>query len=610
RVENGEEAEVARDLAPTHQDAIRSPWSGKAWVLEARARKQNSPAAAVRVLREHYAELPQPEGDVTLADCYQAAGDLANAADFYQRVYYRYISGDASARAAAALVTLKDTMGAAYPQPLPAQMLERADKLMEAREYPRARAEYEAMLGQLVGVARDQARVRMGAADLRNGNAAAALAYLRGLELGESEADAERLYYVEECARRLGDEDQMMVAVKQLDRSYPQSPWRLRALTGAANQFLVTNRPGDYLPLYRAVYEDFPKDPQAGTAHWKVVFQAYLGNQGDARDLLREHVRRYPDHPTAGAALYFLARLSEEEKDFASAAAFYDRLAVTFPNTYYAILARDHLSRAAIEVAKPSPEAEQFLGSLDLPRPAPLELDATAATTARIGRARLLRTAGLNDMADMELRFGARNGGQPELLGMEMAESADAPYQGLRIMKSLARDYLNRPLGDAPRKYWELLFPLPYRADLMANAQANGLDPYVVAGLIRQESEFNPQAVSRASAYGLTQVRPGTGRLFARRAGVRGFTSRALFQPAINLRIGTTIFRSMLEQHGGSLEQTLASYNAGPNRVSQWLTWKTYREPAEFVESIPYTETRDYVQAVLRNADVYRRLYR
>ncbi len=65
----------------------------------------------------------------------------------------------------------------------------------------------------------------------------------------------------------------------------------------------------------------------------------------------------------------------------------------------------------------------------------------------------------------------------------------------------------------------------------------------------------------------------------------------------------------MLDQHDGQVEQTLAAYNAGPNRVVEWMGWNNYREPAEFVESIPFTETRDYVQAVLRNAEMYRRLY-
>ena len=221
----------------------------------------------------------------------------------------------------------------------------------------------------------------------------------------------------------------------------------------------------------------------------------------------------------------------------------------------------------------------------------------------------MLRSAGLSDLADAELRFGMRTDGQPALLGMELANSAEAPHQALRIMKSTSPEYLNVPVTSAPRKYWELLFPLPYRTDLVRNAQERNLDPFLIAGLIRQESEFNPEAVSRAKAYGLTQIRPGTGRQFARTAGVPKFTTRVLSQPAANLKIGCSILRSMLDQQGGKVEQTLAAYNAGPQRVVEWLTWNSYREPAEFVESIPFTETRDYVQAVLRNAEMYRRLY-
>jgi soluble lytic murein transglycosylase len=91
---------------------------------------------------------------------------------------------------------------------------------------------------------------------------------------------------------------------------------------------------------------------------------------------------------------------------------------------------------------------------------------------------------------------------------------------------------------------------------------------------------------------------------------VQRFTPRSLFQPAINLQIGTVVLRSMLDHQDGRLEPTLAAYNAGPLRAAEWQSWNEYREPAEFVESIPFTETRDYVQAVMRNADIYRRLYR
>jgi soluble lytic murein transglycosylase len=326
--------------------------------------------------------------------------------------------------------------------------------------------------------------------------------------------------------------------------------------------------------------------------------------------LQREQLPQYSGHSTAGAALYFLGRQLERSGDVAGARACYRKLATSFENHYYAMLARERLkTAAATPAASPSAEIAQFVAGIRLGASTPVAAETAAATQMRIERSRLLRAAGLNDLADAELRFGIRTDGQPALLAMELADSADAPHQALRIMKSSSPDYLNLPVPAAPRKFWELLFPLPYRTDLVRDAKDRDLDPYLLAGLIRQESEFNPQAVSRAKAYGLTQIRPATGRQFARKAGVPKFTTRVLSQPAANLKIGTSILRSMLDQQGGKLEQTLAAYNAGPERVVQWMSWNTYREPAEFVESIPFTETRDYVQAVLRNAEMYRRLY-
>jgi soluble lytic murein transglycosylase len=428
--------------------------------------------------------------------------------------------------------------------------------------------------------------------------------------MDQSEADAERWFYVEECARRRNEEDEMMAAVKRLGKDYPHSSWRLRALVGAANRYLVTNRQSELAALDREIYEDFPQEAPAAQAHWRRAFQAYLANRKEAFDLMREHLERYPAHATAGAALYFLGRGAEREEDFAAAAAFYGALAKALPNTYYAVLAREGMKTPEIAGAGASPKTAEFLATIKLPEPRPVPDEATPATTLRIERSRLLRTAGLTDLADAELRFGARTDAQPALVSMEMATVADVPYQGLRAMKSLNGDYLILPLAAAPEKFWKLLFPLPYREQLISSSRAVDLDPYLVAGLIRQESEFNPEAISRQNAYGLTQVQPVTGREYARRAGIIRFTNRILFQPAVNLKIGATIFRSMLDRNDGSLEQTLAAYNAGPTRAAEWRSWYTWREPAEFVEAIPFNETREYVQAVLRNADVYRRLYK
>ena len=603
RVEAGDTAQVARDLAPVRRESPASPFAARSWILEARALNTTDPPAAVRLLLAHYSELPQPEADINLADFYLAANQLPAAAEYYQRVFYGYLTGDAAARAAAGIVLLKDKMGADYPAPPATLPLRRADRLLETGDYLKAKAAYGAITSDL-------ARVGAGAADFLRGHTDEASSYLSGLSLPQGEADAERLYYLEECARRQADDAALHAALDRLASQYRASPWRLRALTSAANRYVLDNRPDDYVPLLRTVYREFPTSAGAAIAHWKVTFQAWLRNQPDAPALLREHLVDYPGHSaSAGAALYFLGRSLEQSRDFASARACYQRIDAAFENHYYAMLARSRLRAPEIAGAAGTAEIAPFLAGLKFAAAPPLPETATAATRTRIERSRVLRSAGLNDFADSELRFGARRDGQPALLAIEMAGEADATHQALRAMKSLNPDYLSLPLTGAPRKFWELLFPLPYKSDLLRNASARDLDPYLLAGLIRQESEFNPGAISRARAYGLTQVRPGTGRQFARRAGVHPFSTRLLSQPGPNLKIGSSILKSMLDAQGGSIEQTLAAYNAGPNRVTDWLTWANYREPAEFVENIPFTETRDYVQAVLRNAEIYRRLY-
>jgi len=601
---------AAKDLAPVRETAVPSPLAGKSWLLEARAVKIAAPADAVRILREHYAALPQPEGAVTLGDCYQASGDMKSAADFYQRVYYEYPTGDASARAAAAILTLHDTMGASYPSPMPAQILHRAERLQALRDFSGARAEYQNAIDAASGLEREQAQVRLAAVDLPAGNAASAASHLHALDLSQPEAQAERLYFELECARKPDDDAGILANLDELREKHAQSPWRMKALLAAGAHFYAENKPDRYVPIYQAASQDFPADPSAGLCRWRVAFTAYMTDGSDAEARLREQAREFPMHATAAAALYFLGRAAERRKAFGEARAWYDRIVTAYSNYYYASLAAVRLADPDVRAATPAEAVTQFLGGVQPPTPKQIPTEPTRPTTLRIERSRVLRSAGLPDLADSELRFGAATDSQPVLLGMEMASKSDSPHVAMRAMKALATDYLSVPLDRAPHQFWEYLFPLPYRDDLFAAARAQGVDPYLVAGLIRQESEFDPNALSRAGAYGLMQVRPATGRQFAAHAGVPRFTTHSLVAPAANLKIGAAIFRSMLDRNSGNVEQTLASYNAGPARAAEWLGWRTYREPAEFVETIPFNETRDYVQAVIRNAALYRRLYK
>jgi peptidoglycan lytic transglycosylase len=341
-----------------------------------------------------------------------------------------------------------------------------------------------------------------------------------------------------------------------------------------------------------------------------VSWNSYLHRRSDAADLLREQVARYPASSSASGALYFLGRLAEGAKNLSAARGYYDLVIQRYPGYYYGILSNERLAQPGVARAVPDEGVAAFLKSVEFPsRMAPETYEPSAATARRIERFHLLGEAGLDKLAEAELRFGAKTDAQAHVLAIEMARAADAPHQGLRNMKSMAPDYLTLPPGSAPDRFWELLFPLPFRGDLVRHSSASDLDPHIVAGLVRQESEFNPRVISPKNAYGLTQIVPATGRQLAKKAGMRAFRTNMLFEPSTNLRLGTTYLRSLLDQWGGKWEQTLASYNAGKSHVQQWITWANFQEPAEFVETIPFTETREYVQSVLRNAAAYRRIY-
>ena len=592
----------------------KSPLTGQAAMLAAKAYiSANIPARAVEVLRRAYEDLPQPDGDAALAGAYDAVHDDANALAYDQRVWLEYPASAQAHGAEAELQRLREKMGASYRQPVPSALLARASKLMDARDFALARRELTDLANATSGAERDLALVRIGVADQRARKDAAALSYLEGLQVSTPEADAERLYYVLAAARRLNRLDVMDQAVNQLAAKYPKSEWRLQALVAAGNEYFLLNQPQNFEPLFQACHEQFQQYSHAAYCHWRLAFSAYLQDRRDAAEVFKTHLRQYPDSDRATGALYFLGRLAERNSNPSDARAWYDQIVQSFPNYYYAALARERCAQPALAKAAPSNAVTEFLRGIQFPaRKLHASFQPRPNSQSRLERARLLRSAALDEFAEIELRFGAKNGDQPEAFGLELARlasSRSAPEAAIRYLKRYAPGYLFSPFDAAPREFWTLAFPLPWREPLFQYSQQAGLDPFMVAALIRQESEFDPAIISHANAYGLTQIVPATGRELSRHLQIRGFQTRMLLQPEVNLRLGTMYLKSLLAQFNGEWEPTLAAYNAGKSRVVAWRSRMSYREPAEFIETIPFVETRNYVQSVLRNADLYRRLY-
>jgi soluble lytic murein transglycosylase len=168
--------------------------------------------------------------------------------------------------------------------------------------------------------------------------------------------------------------------------------------------------------------------------------------------------------------------------------------------------------------------------------------------------------------------------------------------------------YTSAPIDTIPMGYWKILFPQQYWSSIEQEAAKNGLDPYMVASLIRQESEFNPGAISPANAFGLMQLLPSVGRSMAKEEGIHHFNEVELLNPETNIRLGTRYLKQTLDKFDGQAPYAFAAYNAGDSRVTDWQSIGKYHGMDEFVESIPFTETREYVQAILRNESIYREL--
>lgn len=563
--------------------------------------------AALRLVSRHAKQLPPAPGSYLHGAALEAAGRRDAAALELFKVYYEYPLSEEAAKAEALFSRLQP-----LPPVPPAMTLSRARKLMEGRDWSRATAELQAAMPNFAPADRELAAVRIGVARFHGRDYAGALQILKALNpTANPAADAERLHFIVQAARRINRYADVDDAVRLLNERHRKSPWRMEALSAAANRFLLSNDAEGYEPLFAGCAE-FPPETEAALCHWKLAWSRYIRRMNDAPKLLREHAEKFPASEDAAAALYFLGRIAERDGYFDVAKAYYQSVNQNFPNFYYAVVSRERLKAAALADVSASGSTIAWLGGLKIGRPsvgADFVMD--DGTRARIRRARLLNQAAVDEWAESELRFASRHGAKAPLCIMELAKFAQARGENgraLRIIKSVP-GFLTWRLEDAPKEFWKMAYPLHYRDALERYAEEVDVDPYVVAGLIRQESEFDPAAISRANARGLTQVLPATGRDVSRRLGIRNFTVAMLHQPDSSLRIGINYLRQMLNSFDSKWFLTLAAYNAGPSRANMWVKWADFREAPEFIETIPFHETRGYVQTVLRNADLYRRIW-
>lgn len=532
-------------------------------------------------------------------------GNLTAAVGLYRQAYYRFPLTDQASASEVQLDRLRAHMGKAYPAAPASWRLERAKKLHAARSYEKASAEFgRALAAGLQGVERELAVVRKAASDYSLRRTSSAYRSLAKLRPEDPDLGAERLYWLTALERRLGLAGPMLSSVEKLSRQHAASSWYEEALLSVGNYYYLKDDRREYPRWFRRLVQAFPTGQHAPYAHWKVCWREWLDEGRDRGRLLGEHVRRFPAAPTAAGALYWLGRLREEEGRPLEAQSHFRTVTDVFPHYYYGVLAGKRL--AGHDVAPPLEIADR------LPKPRQLASVPTSETRTFLDVGGLLASLGFDDDAALELHRVDYGKADSHLAGVELARlhtSREEHFRALRAMKRYAFGYLRMPFEALDMEAWRYLFPIGWEEHLRARSERHRLDPYLVAALIRQESEFHPGARSHAGALGLMQIMPATGRQLFRRLGISGFSSRKLTVPDISLRLGTFHLKEVLAQFDGELEKALAGYNAGERRIPGWMQLGPFEDSAEFVETIPFSETRGYVQSVVRNRALYSRIY-
>ena len=428
-------------------------------------------------------------------------------------------------------------------------------------------------------------------------------AQVQGLADTRDENGARRLYLLMELARNRNDFEDQQRIVGLMESNFPQSPWLAEALFSSGNMYLLRKEYASAVVYYSYLASHFPSSTHAAAAHWRAGWLSYRqGLYADAARLFDEQIRLYPLEKETVSAIYWRGRLYESMDHRGDlAAANYRVIVRAYQHYFYAQMARQRLAALGNVQPARAPQLDRFQ-----PQPVPTLNESFPADSPHLAKARLVANAGLNEYVAQEIAADPDSSSWSALAEAQIYASYGETFRAMRALKRALPSASTASIQSIPLPYWRILFPEPWWETIKAESERNNLDPYLVASLIRQESEFNPNAISHANAYGLMQLIPAAGKAMAREEGTTHFETFQLLDPATNIRLGTRYLRHTLDKFGGVTEYALAAYNAGDERVLDWEAAGPYQGIDEFVESIPFTETRDYVQAILRNKETYR----
>jgi len=538
----------------------------------------------------------------------QALGDAAKAQDAFERVYYEFPLSDLTDDAASQLPEASTSTGSIRF----AQELARAERLFAARQYAAARTSYDKLRSTSQGEDRAIVQMRLAETDyyLRKYRASAD-ALKPFVESGTRTAEA--LYYYALAQRELKNNTLYRELMRRVITEFPDSSWAEDALNSLALVDAHDDEDDAADQESLELFEKFPKGRYTERAAWRIGWRAYRrGQYAEAVRILERAAFNFPRSDFRPAWLYWSGRAHEALNENDLAESRYTIEVIDYLNTYHGRLASARLGGRIPDRATVVPAAAVSTNAAieDLPQTLPPNADVVRA----------LLTAKMYEAAADELRYAQKIYGDSgsiqatfawtyrEQGQSETGSQQFSLYRGsINAMKRAYPQYLTAGGERLPREILRIIYPVAYWDLIQKYSAPNGLDPYLIAALMCQESTFVANIRSPAKAVGLMQLEASTARMYAKRLGIP-YSSSVLTTPELNIRIATAYLGDQLREFG-SMYRVLAAYNAGDSRVRRWNLERPGLSQEEWIDDIPFAETQAYVRKLLANAEDYRRLY-
>lgn len=396
---------------------------------------------------------------------------------------------------------------------------------------------------------------------------------------------------------------QFLAGLAEVEKGSPKSPQAAEAKVLRAKYFVT-----DEIDYAKAV-DDLTKALEAGAAGndgenlWNLGWTYTLwGKDDEALATYERYIRSYPDGDWKTNSLFWSAKTLDRLGRVDERNAKVRQLVEEYPFSYYSYRAKELWPGIAAEASSGGsgnvfPDVDAALAKVDEPR------FATVRELLAIG----LERAAAREMKVLAGRY-ADNAGVQFMLADVYVRGGE-PFKANGVLQRQFRQFIRHGGTNIPQRFWQILYPLAYWETIRAEGERRGLDPYLIASIIRQESGFEPSTVSNAGAVGLMQIMPAEAARIGEAGGLGAIAREDLFDPEKNIAVGAAEYAQKLELMNGDHTLAIASYNAGEAAVSRWLERTSMEDPDRFVEAIPYAETRLYVKTVTRNRSEYRRIY-